>query len=82
MASSKTVPRLLQQQPRHDTDREARRQQQAGTPDFQAPTPWGRAAGSHKGDLRTQLEASKPSKEREVGDLESSERETHGNAGR
>ena len=101
MAASKSVPRLLQQQPHRDSDEEARReQQQAGTREFQAEPPvgWpsssagrsssgrsssgrsscGRAAT--KGDLRTQVEAPKPNKEREVGDLEQSERETHGRA--
>ena len=94
MAASKSVPRLLQQQPHRqgDTgdDDAWREQQRAGTREFQPHSPgdWpsspagrpipGRAAT--KGDLRTQVEAPKPNKEREVGDLEQSERETHGRA--
>ncbi len=91
MAASKSVPRLLQQQPHRESDDDAwREQQQTGSREFQAKPPgdWsqphatraapGRAAT--KGDLRTQVEAPKPSTEREVGDLEQSERETHGRA--
>lgn len=75
MAASKSVPRLLQQQPHRESDEQAwREQQQAGTRDFQAKA-------ATKGDLRTQVEAPKPNKEREVGDLEQSERETHARAG-
>jgi len=36
--------------------------------------------GRQKGDLRNQVEAPQPSREREAGDLESTERETHGRA--
>lgn len=91
MAASKSVPRLLQQQPHREADEDAwRQQQQAGSREFQAKPPgdWsqgqarrpppGRAA--NKGDLRNQVEAPKPSTQREVGDLEQSERETHGRA--
>ena len=87
MAASKSVPRLLQQQPHREADEEAwREQQQAGAREYQAKSPSGATRPSPgraatKGDLRTQVEAPKPNKEREVGDLEQSERETHGRAG-
>ncbi len=64
MAVSKSVPRLLQPP----------RPLRAGA----SPASPGRAAT--KGDLRTQVEATKPNRDREVGDLEQSERETHGRA--
>ncbi len=92
MAASKSVPRLLQQQPHREGDDEAwREQQEAGTRDFQSTPPgggWppsgsGRAwpgQAATKGDRRNQVEAPKPSREREVGDLEQSEREIHGRA--
>lgn len=52
---------------------------QAGDDAHHPPTP---APGHppHKGDLPDPTEAPKPNKEREVGDLEKSERETHGRA--
>ncbi len=85
MTSPRSVPRLLQQQPAHDTpdDRVRRAQQQEGEREFQ-PAPPGRrgASASQKGDRRSPLEQAKPSREREVGDLEESERESHGRAGR
>ena len=92
MAASKSVPRLLQQQPHREAEDEAwRQQQEAGTREFQSRPPGGGSppgdAGrtwpgqaATKGDRRTQVEAPKPSREREVGDLEQSERETHGRA--
>ncbi len=92
MAASKSVPRLLQQQPprpgeapawREQQQRPGARRRQAGPSGNQAPS-----GASHeppprttsKGDLRQQVEASHPSRDREVGDLEQSERETHGRA--
>lgn len=67
MASSKSVPRLLQPQvPVPRPGGEAVHQ--------------GMKKGIHKGDLRSPADAGKPSQDREVGDLERAEREGHGKA--
>lgn len=68
MTSSKSVPRLLQRPPVHPDPSESQ-------PD--APQPRVRR---QKGDLRTPDPSSNPSRDRETGDLEQAERETHGEA--
>jgi hypothetical protein len=68
MTASRPVPRLLQRwcvQPSSDELATGARPLDASR---------------QKGDLRTQLESPKPNREREVGDLESAEREVHGQA--
>ncbi len=71
MADSRSIPRLLQRPPapREPTARPA------GV--HEGPVP---GHQRQKGDVRTQVEATKPSRERETGDLDSDERETHGQA--
>ncbi|TFY99577.1 hypothetical protein [Ramlibacter rhizophilus] len=68
MSTSRSIPRLLQR--RDDWHR--------------GEEPWRPESEDggrmDKGDRRPQDEATKPSKEREVGDLERSEREDHGRA--
>jgi hypothetical protein len=68
MTASRSVPRLLQRwcvQP---------------SPDLLSPDGPSPGASRQKGDLRSQVEAPKPNLVREIGDLESSEREVHGHA--
>ncbi len=73
MAATRSVPRILQRPP---APQEPPAPQ--GAPGTLTP---GHAGESRqKGDLRTQVEAPKPSRDREVGDLDSTERETHGRA--
>ncbi len=68
MAASRSVPRILQRPPA------------SHEPDGAPPSGHMPSESRQKGDLRTQIEAPKPSRDREVGDLESAERETHGRA--
>lgn len=68
MVPTRPVPRLLQRPtPIHPPS---------------SPSPSAHVPGERrqKGDLRTQVEAPQPSRDREAGDLESTERETHGQA--
>lgn len=69
---SPAIPRLLQ---RPDTPDDKRRL--ARPP---SGTGTGDGAQTDKGDRRTDVPAPKPSEEHEVGDLERSEREDHGQA--
>ncbi len=68
MAASRPVPRILQ------------RPVPLAEPDRLPPGVRTPGEARQKGDLRTQVEAPQPSREREVGDLDSTERETHGRA--
>ena len=71
MADSRSIPRLLQRPsaPGESTVRPA------GAHEGPVPDHHRR-----KGDVRTQVEATKPSRDRETGDLDSDEREAHGQA--
>ncbi len=68
MAALRSVPRILQ------------RPAVPHPPPSPPPGSHVPGEGRQKGDLRTQVEAPQPSRERETGDLESTERETHGRA--
>ena len=68
MAATRSVPRLLQRPPESRT-------WPSGTQEVPVP-----GECRQKGDLRTPVESSKPSRERETGDLETAEREIHGRA--
>lgn len=66
MAAPRSVPRILQRSaPPHSPPSPAS--------DTHVP-----GEGRQKGDLCSQIEAPQPSREREAGDLETTERETHG----
>lgn len=85
------TPRILQQQPQHESDRE---QQQSGSTDFQGNKPQGRqqqmGEGSYEGtrdynkrtedylkthDVEKDAEAAKPKSEQEARDMERAEEE-------
>lgn len=89
MAYSKSLPWLLQARPADGED--GSRQHEGAWVDgvwhpagAAAAKGGDRATGGQgtgdKGDRRTRVEAPKPNEEREVGDLERGERETHGRA--
>lgn len=71
---SPAIPRLLQRPDKPDEMRRPARSP-SGT-----GSGTGDGAQTDKGDRRTDVPAPKPSEEHEVGDLERSEREDHGQA--
>lgn len=75
---SPAIPRLLQRPHTPDEKRRAARPPSATATGTGTGT--GDGAQTDKGDRRTDVPAPKPNEEHEVGDLERSEREDHGQA--